>query len=428
MTTNQAKNILPLLADFRCSALDNFSFKKAIDMKNKMYDTMNLEGILKHPLKPKVVIHDFDDKKRLTKKSKERQLRDIEKARLSLEPVHTTSLENPVRLQLKKKMRMSSVATSLRETRGSLLKKYTKTAIQSQRPGKRKTNENLNEVEDYDDYEDSEDQYVDYQPKKTIPMNLYSIRNIRVDPIIANVKTKPKIKYINLKQKVQAAEKHSSRPGSRSKTGGRAYHGYINRKISQIKKIPELNITKSSMDSGQLTSPHRSSKPHYIYIIPDGINILKDKYQVFKIDIQPYVNSLLPKPRKRKYHYRRKKREPRKELHPLSEGIKRQVFKQFLADLTIEMKSRKEITALYTIDGVLLHDLMQIQPETKVFISSTKRKFIGVKGIGTLESEEFKLDENREKTKHAFLKACENWIDANPVYGLPEEAGDKFLL
>ena len=36
---------------------DNFSFKKAIDTKNKMYSTMNFEGILEHPLQPNLIIY-----------------------------------------------------------------------------------------------------------------------------------------------------------------------------------------------------------------------------------------------------------------------------------------------------------------------------------------------------------------------------------
>lgn len=36
---------------------DNFSFKKAIDTKNKMYNTMNFEGILEHPLQPNLIIY-----------------------------------------------------------------------------------------------------------------------------------------------------------------------------------------------------------------------------------------------------------------------------------------------------------------------------------------------------------------------------------
>jgi len=36
---------------------DNFYFKKAIDTKNKMYTTMNYEGILENPLQPNLIIY-----------------------------------------------------------------------------------------------------------------------------------------------------------------------------------------------------------------------------------------------------------------------------------------------------------------------------------------------------------------------------------
>jgi len=43
-----------------------------------------------------------------------------------------------------------------------------------------------------------------------------------------------------------------------------------------------------------------SMTPQFIYIIPDGINIVSDKYKIFKIDIKPYIRTLLPKKRNKK--------------------------------------------------------------------------------------------------------------------------------
>ena len=37
---------------------DNFSFKKAINMKNSVYGTMHFEGILKHPHKPNMILYE----------------------------------------------------------------------------------------------------------------------------------------------------------------------------------------------------------------------------------------------------------------------------------------------------------------------------------------------------------------------------------
>mmetsp|Transcript_26225 Transcript_26225/g.26125 ORF Transcript_26225/g.26125 Transcript_26225/m.26125 type:complete len:172 (-) Transcript_26225:68-583(-) len=169
-------------------------------------------------------------------------------------------------------------------------------------------------------------------------------------------------------------------------------------------QVPELNMTKSTLDNGEVTSPHRSSKPHYIYIIPDGVNIIKDKYKIFKADIQPYLNSLLPKRVKKKFEHRKKK-EPKKEKQPLSDMIKQQVFKQFLTDVTAEMRSRREIVALFDTRGKPIQDLMQIKQDVKVFISSTDEIFRGVQGIHALETDEYRVDESKEKTKKAFLKA-----------------------
>ena len=68
MDSKTKKNKYPLLAEFRSTVLDIiFVLSKAIDAKNKMYKTMNFEGILEHPLQPNLVIY---GKKRVMMKPK----------------------------------------------------------------------------------------------------------------------------------------------------------------------------------------------------------------------------------------------------------------------------------------------------------------------------------------------------------------------
>ena len=70
-----------------------------------------------------------------------------------------------------------------------------------------------------------------------------------------------------------------------------------------------------------------------IYIIPDGINILKSKYKIHKINLKPYIDSMLPNKEEieKKYPYLSKK-EKINMLMP-SEQIREQVYRQFLAQL-----------------------------------------------------------------------------------------------
>ena len=96
-----------------------------------------------------------------------------------------------------------------------------------------------------------------------------------------------------------------------------------------------------------------------------------------------------------------------------------------MAEVALDMKSRKEIKNLFDIQGLKIKDLMEIQPYMKVFVASTTDTLKGIEGFHSLDTEEFKTDENREKTKQAFLNACENWIDKNPVQKTGDAIGER---
>jgi len=79
------------------------------------------------------------------------------------------------------------------------------------------------------------------------------------------------------------------------------------------------------------------------------------------------------------------------------------------------MKSRREFVSLHDTKGLIINDLMEITPSMKVFIASNKQEIKGITGLQSLETEEYKTNENKEKYKQNFLKAWEKWIDENPV-------------
>jgi hypothetical protein len=79
------------------------------------------------------------------------------------------------------------------------------------------------------------------------------------------------------------------------------------------------------------------------------------------------------------------------------------------------MKSRKEFVSMFDTQGYKIKDLMDIQDDMKVFIVSTDDKCIGVTGLDGIDTDDYKTNENRVKSKNAFLKACEKWIDKNNV-------------
>lgn len=153
----------------------------------------------------------------------------------------------------------------------------------------------------------------------------------------------------------------------------------------------------------------------FIYIIPDGVDLIRDKYSIYKQDIKPFVDSMLPDKEEieRKFPYLSKK-EKINMLLP-SEQIREQVFRQFLAEISENMKTKKEYNSLFTIKKKKINDLMDINEDMKVFIISTDDMWIGVTGLDTIKTENYRVDENRKKAKEAFLEAWEKWIDNHKV-------------
>lgn len=108
------------------------------------------------------------------------------------------------------------------------------------------------------------------------------------------------------------------------------------------------------MQRDKTASVHNGRKIHSkmaerkcIYVIPDGVDLLNDKYRILKQDIRPYIDSMLPdkKEIEKKYSYLTEK-ERIKLLKP-SEQIREQVFNQFLSDLGEKIGPEKEFVALF---------------------------------------------------------------------------------
>lgn len=139
-----------------------------------------------------------------------------------------------------------------------------------------------------------------------------------------------------------------------------------------------------------------------------------------KISLQSQILNLIliecyqtKKRLRNKYPYL-SKNEKIKMLLP-SEQIREQVYRQFLAEVTEDMKSRREFISMFDTQGHKIKDLMDIHEDMKVFIISTDETFKGVIGLDDIDTEEYKVNEKRIKTKNALLQACEKWIDRNKV-------------
>lgn len=192
-----------------------------------------------------------------------------------------------------------------------------------------------------------------------------------------------------------------------------SYSEYADCKFSPV----DLNKTQPMEGTqGDVTATEKpKSEKHYIYIIPDGVDILKDKYQIFKQDIRKYIDNMLFDKEEivKKFPYLTIK-EKDKLLMP-SEQMKEQVYRQFLSDIGEMMRTGKEYVALFDTKGNKIKDLMEIHDDVKVFIISESETCKGVTGIEMIEKEHYKEDENREKAKKAFIQACEKWIENHRV-------------
>lgn len=112
------------------------------------------------------------------------------------------------------------------------------------------------------------------------------------------------------------------------------------------------NNLNYSFDSKK-TANLKAVQKQYIYVIPDGIDILKDKYKILKQDIQCYIDLMLPDKDEieKKYPYLTMK-EKIKMLMP-SEQIREQIHKQFLADVGAQLNQGEEGTFLSNSNNFL---------------------------------------------------------------------------
>ena len=104
------------------------------------------------------------------------------------------------------------------------------------------------------------------------------------------------------------------------------------------------------------TSSLKTNQKQYIYVIPDGIDILKDKYRILKQDIQCYIDLMLPDKEEieRKYPYLTMK-EKIKMLMP-SEQIREQIHYQFLADVGAKLNQGEKGKLLFRIFCTCLYE------------------------------------------------------------------------
>lgn len=196
----------------------------------------------------------------------------------------------------------------------------------------------------------------------------------------------------------------SPRRHNQSRGFGAGHTAYIENRLSN-QSAANNTLREETAENAESEIPKPAEEKQYIYILPDGIDILKDKYKIYKQDIRPYIDSMLPDKEEieKKYPYLSKK-EKIKMLLP-SEQIREQVYQQFLADVTRDMRSREDFVAIFDIHGHKISDLMDINENTKVFIVSSKEQCKGITGVETIDTDDYKQDDSRQKTKQAFLQA-----------------------
>jgi len=304
----------------------------------------------------------------------------------------------------------------------------------------------------------------EYAPKRVIPLNLMNSGNIRGTSITE--KPAPTlIKNVNRFQENYLSPYSQKqfqltnvggqqfRFGKRNKNNrrvfqnraesfdyGSAHKSYLQDKLSDIKSTHHNRTNLNSRAATGTDILHEEThedgsfagnctdtqggkvadEKHYIYLIPDGIDLVKDNYKIYKEDIMPYIRATgwLPKTdieKKSRFSLSQQQYSETPRPDGDSEQILEQAFSQLLADLTENMRSKKEYVALFTLQGKNVKGLLEIKKESRVYIISPEEYWIGVTGIQTLESEDYRIDENRQKAKQAFLHACEKWIDTHNV-------------
>lgn len=342
----KAKNKLHMASQYRDNTFeilkarhDNFSFNKAIDTKNKMFKTMHFEGILKHPLQPNMIIY---GKKRLVDMNRTA-------ARFAPRMADNQSFAKRVPTRGTATAKMSRLAsrtnTSTFHSRHSTLPFNAKNRVQSQQLSKRNYSiwKNaprltqggivIGDLSNQPMLEDSgidartginltedllstsqrrDDSLREVRPKKIIPLNLMNTGNIRGkaegETSSSGARSKNVSRFLEHYQSPYSKRKLHMSTGFRFRTGKVAYgspdrNEYDDGKYHHVedeilKEHPEHEedtITGAGRAASHLSDEEaKQDQPQYIYIIPDGIDLITDKYKVFKQDLRAYVDNMLP--------------------------------------------------------------------------------------------------------------------------------------
>lgn len=151
--------------------------------------------------------------------------------------------------------------------------------------------------------------YIEYRPRKVIPLNMMNVGNINaVDEGSNNIgknllrfqdsytspysqkhiQEETKTQYFNLRNRNKLSNRVGFfKPVTNSKLRNTSYNAYTDADLNQRQSIPEVIETENDSQSQLI-------EQQLIYIIPDGVDVIKDKYKIYKRDIKPYIDTMLP--------------------------------------------------------------------------------------------------------------------------------------
>jgi hypothetical protein len=172
-------------------------------------------------------------------------------------------------------------------------------------------NKNLNNLTDdlFTQNKENAENFVEYRSRKVIPLNMTNIGNMSAAEDTSNgagknlmrfqdAYTSPysqqhtglgaKPQYFNLRNRTKLSNRVGFfQPIANPSKRNMSYSAYSDAVLIPDQHLPQVVETENE-------SQNAINDKQLIYIIPDGVDIIKDKYKIYKRDIKPYIDNMLP--------------------------------------------------------------------------------------------------------------------------------------
>jgi hypothetical protein len=176
---------------------------------------------------------------------------------------------------------------------------------------KKNENKNLSNLTDdlISQNKENAEKFVEYRSRKVIPLNMTNIGNMNAADDTTNgagktlmrfqdAYTSPysqkhtgpgaKTQYFNLRNRTKLSNRVGFfQPIINPNKRNMSHSAYNDAVLSPDQHLPEVIETENESQNAFIDK-------QLIYIIPDGIDIIKDKYKIYKRDIKPYIDNMLP--------------------------------------------------------------------------------------------------------------------------------------